>query len=461
MAAVSAQYGLASSSSNTKGHQVHNFDNQADRSDDDNDDNSDAYSFEARSEAGDGASATAPGSDAVRPDSLTLTSPLEQLTRSLSFNKKEGSHGGRNGTPRTPRYRQHTPSDLPPVEQVMLEYLAGEPTQEASASTYETYDQWPRKATDTTHQQHSKLASRSAHQEQASEPANVEPVYFGDDDEPMVAEDPSEGGQGQLISAFRSSYHTYMTRSGGMRDSSYSWMAPDADSPNATLDFKQAELSHSQSANNKDSSSDVDRFEDHQGDRNRREFDPDGYEQWDAESKARARASSWDSQAAKTTGLHRIPSQKTSKTPMDGRASEMSAFEPFQYSVSLAYEVMWAVQKHKLIYSVNVISFHCETSHTSRLCELPKKPSSGTKCALRTGQALQTPLCNRNPHRVLDHYLQLMGEAAPLAHMHTLLIRQVCCKARLLGHLESCPLLPYRFLEVTLAGQTSLGRTIL
>jgi hypothetical protein len=341
MAAVSrwpaaAQYGTASISSNTQAHEVRNTDNQASHTDDDNDDNSDAYSFEARSEAGDGAAATAPGSEAVRPDSLALTSPLEQLTRSLSFNKKDGSHGKKNGTARTLRYRQHTPSDLPPVEQVMLEYLAGEPTHEASASTY---DQQPRKASEMVHQ-NSKGTPRNMYQEQTLETTSQEPVYFGDDDTQTAAEDPSEGGQGQLISAFRSSYHTYMTRSGGMRDSSYSWMAPDADNPNATLDFKQAELSHLQSANPKDSSLDLDRFEDHQDDKNRRENDPDEYEQWDVESKARARASSWDSQAANAMGLHRIPSQKISKPPTDGRNSDMSTLEPFQYTVSLACKSM-------------------------------------------------------------------------------------------------------------------------
>lgn len=310
-------------------------------------DNSDAYSFEARSEISDNNDTQGPpgaSGEAVRPDSLALTSPLEQLTRSLSFNKKDGQHApplqqsARGGV--RERIAQDSIAGLPSAEQVMLEYLAAETNYDSNAST----SGQPRQdASIGQQQQHLPNAVNSNSQHAASHETafdtTFEPVRFSNDTTRTGGTEDVSDSQGQLINAFRSSYHTYMTRSGGMRDSSYSWMGPDADSPNMTMDFKQAEASFDAARRNGEAI-DLGRYDDFEGEDDSGDLSAgQPGEDLDADGKAKARSSSWDSQEVKKMGLNRIPSQKsqkTHKTPTDGRTSDVSAFEPFQYSVGLA-----------------------------------------------------------------------------------------------------------------------------
>lgn len=302
-------------------------------------DNSDAYSFEARSDVSDdrdgsaaaAAAASTRSGEAVRPDSLAMTSPLEQLTRSLSFNKKDSpssvSSHGKMSSARL-RQLQEKESGLPPVEQVMLEYLASEPTREAGLSTDAQLDI---EGSDAMAYQPG-FTKDQGQQLRSIGNASRKPVRSSEDsDQAGGAEDADT--QGQLINAFRSSYHTYMTRSGGLRDSSYSWMAPDADSPNATMDFKQAGIPNSNEVEN---SRGLESYEAKFSGNDGLNESSDAYSQWEAEDdRAQARRSSWDSQAVRKMALHRVPSQKASKTLTDDRTSAPSVNEPFHYSVSI------------------------------------------------------------------------------------------------------------------------------
>lgn len=299
---------------------------------------SDAYSLEARSDSSNiidhvGASAgDSAGGESVRPDSLTLTSPLEQLTRSLNFNKKDTHPLSTHATSRSRNKAGQQGSNdaaFPPVDQVMREYLAAEATHEHGASRFGESNN----STTGAHSSSSAIDRENRDQRNISESTAFEPVRFSDDTARTGGAEDVSDGQSQLINAFRSSYHTYMTRSGGLRDSSYSWMAPDADSPNMTMDFKQVE-GHLDAANNKGDPTDLGRYDDHEEDDAVQEHDNEESGEWTLGDKVKARASSWDSQAAEKMELHRIPSQKSSKTPADGRTSDFSVLEPFHYSVS-------------------------------------------------------------------------------------------------------------------------------
>lgn len=362
-APIAAAAGHSGSPYASNNREVRRFDPPTGKTDDD--ENSDTYSLEARSDTSDtgdnagdfAAAADGETGEAVRPDSLALTSPLEQLTRSLSFNKKDGqkplTQRSEARTKNGARLQDNSIAGLPPVEQVMLEYLAAEPDYGQGAST-----------TSHNHQEAATLRATTPHihlseRREPSESTSIEPVRFSDDNTRTGGAEDVSDSQGQLINAFRSSYHTYMTRSGGLRDSSYSWMAPDADSPNMTLDFKQAEAVFN-AANDKGEAIDLGRYDQVEDDNAANLQENDVSSEWEADDKVKARASSWDSQAAKKMGLNRIPSQKSSKTPTDGRTSDVSTFEPFHYSVSRGSSTSVYFRDHVL----NLLNTLPACSHT-------------------------------------------------------------------------------------------------
>ena len=267
--------------------------------------------------------------EGVRPDSLALKSPLEQLSRSLSYTRNTAAsrHGGAgtSGSLRRPRRAQ-----------------------DGQAAADE------REVVDGSSQQQQRRPPPLGIQTDASSPSflnldganspTVEPVRFsprrahrgaqsqergrgGSESSDNDASDTSDT-RSQLINAFRNSTMTRTDggRRDGTRDSSYSWATgtdADPDSPNITLDFKQAQAVFD-AANHRGSVLMPDGRERQAGhDRAAQagsahaaaaEPSSAGYPaDWDTEEaqRSRARASSWDKQEAHRMGLHRVPSHRS------------------------------------------------------------------------------------------------------------------------------------------------------
>lgn len=294
--------------------------------------------------------------ESVRPDSLALTSPLEQLKRNLSFNRGDSQSGTSSLTSRPLMDRQaslpamihaleqdeqatssHTSSQMPRIARTKsnLDYEETLVTRQAQEGSY-TVENDSDVAINT-------LGDR-AHNASHDDTNHVEPVRFSDDtaqtDKDGVIGDNSDA-RSQLISAFRNSYHT--TRDGNFRDSSYSWIGADQESPNNTLDFKQAQAEYRAAGHDED---DEEAFQDSNDDSqqqqyiynssndNSNEHEIEDISGWEAEGRNRVRASSWDSQEAEKMGLHRIPSQRKLPDTGEGRQSNVSHFDPFAYAVS-------------------------------------------------------------------------------------------------------------------------------
>lgn len=284
----------------------------------------------------------------VQHDSLILKSPLDQLSRSLSFKKDRSQAGGTDrGRVRDAKGKNRAAPDNDSNEPLSqsaqrLDAVRPPPLLKASDSSGTSFlkldDQSPTYGTYST---------------------ETAPVNFGDRDAVRSRgntathdrNDADSDSESQLINAFRNSYSTHLTREGGARDSSYSWMTTDPESPNTTLDFRQAqavfEAAHHRGEGplaRPDSSSDLHKHSSAQPER----ATSVSSAEWEGQERSRARASSWDSQAAAGLGLDRMPSQRSARSgktrarkgkgsDADGqpRESGVSIFDPFHYAVRL------------------------------------------------------------------------------------------------------------------------------
>lgn len=312
--------------------------------------------------------------EALRPESLALHSPLDQLTRKLSYTGTRSGIAERNmssslGIGRPPVHRgisntSNTSAGSDSKGKTRASDAYG------IASYYGTTAD-ARQPSNVPGQEQLPLHSRQASGSsgpQAFNESYTEPVRFSRTS--SAYDNDNSDAQSQLINAFRNSYSTQLT--GGVRDSTYSWMNDDyveedghgskADSrymsTNGTLDFKTA-------AGKMGRDSDVGAYgsgHDGTGGRSRKashgrgpsgpsgstsstsalrvnivKSTATGFSEWGNESthepedaertrKARARVSSWDSTVAKDMGLDRRPSTRNhAEMPIvkaDGRSAD-------------------------------------------------------------------------------------------------------------------------------------------
>jgi hypothetical protein len=198
--------------------------------------------------------------------------------------------------------------------------------------------------------------STSVPESSQAEQTRYEPVRFSTGSQTTDIEGSDD--QSQLIDAFRSSYGTHFTNG---RDSSYSWMMSEPNSPSVTLDFARAanELAGilgegSSGRTGQKTSIDSDQHNNNNNSRRAQAGQSDVYSEWDGADRARARASSWDSQAANemmnlaraaslksVTGVREALARRRENTakhvnPAE-RESALSIADPFHYAVGGRY----------------------------------------------------------------------------------------------------------------------------
>ena len=302
----------------------------------------------------------------VQHDSLALKSPLEQLSRSLSFNKDRQTQQHQHrvdvkGKGRAHEHDVHQQDDREMLDGYRNDLRRPPPLLKASDSSgtgFLKYD-----ADDDT---------GGYHPTSTTAPVNFDGRRSNRQRSPSTDDEDNESNsdaRSQLINAFR---HSRLTRAddddddtarggggqGGHRDSSYSWMTTDPESPNTTLDFRQAQAvfeaaHHRGEGSSRPGSSSGLHASTGSSNSNNGQQTSNLQEEWEGDTRARARASSWDSQAAANLGLDRMPSQKSTRSTRSRsgdkqqrrelgpngqpRESGLSVFDPFHYAVSLLF----------------------------------------------------------------------------------------------------------------------------
>jgi len=287
------------------------------------------------------AASSANNVEEVRPESLRLASPLAQLTRSLSISRdrKEGSETAQRHTGHTAAVDREEAARLctsPGTESLPTRHLA---------------------VGNTTHLSPSPPAGPSSRDNSSflelseNEDTPRYTLWNGPTDEQAArssnetirsatSSTSSSCHNTQIINAFRNSYSTHLT--GGMRDSSYSWLLSDPDSPGPNMAFQQVAAAQGISSSSAADAS-------HLGTaRHPYQQDADTsltamHINWEETDRAKVRRSSWDSVDAASMNLRRLPSDATTHSrsgPASNnqgetrpRGSAISASDPFHYAV--------------------------------------------------------------------------------------------------------------------------------
>lgn len=333
------------------------------------DDMRDSRSVGARSDA------SAEHDNMVRPESLGLKSPLEQLTRKLSYNKQRQhpeKGQGRAATPMALLDGAHAAQQDHDREN-MRGYNLDQRGKASAKDGQRKAAQQPLIDHSTSHgNSFLDVGTRPDSGDAGSLPSErtrIEPVRFerGEQAQQVANQLRRHGSDAsaltdthteisdahsQIINAFRGSYAETSGHSTGRRESSCSWTTGGGDTAyggldgdsSDTMDFAQAarsatsevHSSGSRKPSHKSTSKAVHSDNNDENDQN---------EEIDAE-RARARASSWDSANGEAAdALRRIPSLSRKMAGLrrnesakriqeaEGRESGMSATDPFIYAV--------------------------------------------------------------------------------------------------------------------------------